>query len=131
MATIVPAGAAALLLLLTGACDSQALVRAAPSQAAAKASGPAHGAVTGVAAVCAGPASGTRNFRLKVYASRGKKTVARQWVDAGSRNAGGRYSFLLSPGEYLISAPASGDPPAVITVHADGVTTVNFPQHCG
>lgn len=128
MATIVPAGVAALLLLLTGACDSQA--RAAPSPAAAEASGPARGTVTGLAAVCAGPASGRQEFRLRVYAKRGRKTVARQWVDAGSRNAGGRYSFRLPPGEYLISAPASGDPPALISVHAGGVTTVEFPQHC-
>lgn len=130
VATTVRAGATAVLLLVASGCGTQA-IPAVHSAVSAKTARPNRGTVTGLAAVCAPSAQRGHGFRLRVYAKRGEKTVARQWVDAGSHDTGGRYSLRLATGTYLISAPASGDPPEVLTVRAGQVATVNFPQRCG
>ena len=88
---------------------------------------PAPGVVTGLAAPCAGPVTAAR-APVKVFAIRNGRTIATQVTQLRSRHD--RYRFVLPPGRYKISAPASADKPEVVLVHSGQTVGVNFGNYC-
>lgn len=103
---------------------STALVFAA---ACSSGGGQADGLVTGLAAPCAGAASG--KVWVTVYASH-RGTVVKSQRVVMTRYPGNPYKLSLPPGSYVISAPQSYLPTRTVSVRAQATTTADFTPEC-
>ena len=86
------------------------------------------GTISGVAGPCAGLAEPGR-ASVTIYARRGGELVASQRVVL-TKSPGNPYRIRLTPGTYLISAPASGLPAQKVIVREGHTVTVNLAASC-
>jgi len=107
------------------AASALAIVLIALSGCSSHASAP--GVVAGFAARCAGPGIAALG-PLKVSARQHGRAVTSDVVSY--RMDRGHYRLILPPGQYVIRARGSGDPPNSVVLHSREHLTINFPNMC-